>query len=96
MPEATSTVWTCSRCGVTETLVHGGGRWAQPKNWLRAFFVTPPRASAADCLTLIGDLCNPCGGLLVDFVHGRNIEQEMARALELAHLEKLVGEEPYA
>lgn len=84
MPETTTTVWTCSRCG---TARHLSGT-DQPKDWCRAYFVVPPRGSVNDIGQSLGDLCDPCGGLLVDFVNGKNIEQEMAKALELAAIEK--------
>lgn len=86
MPEYTRTVWTCTRCGCVEE-VEGMG---QPKNWVRVGFVTPPKASWSDCLTIMGDLCNGprCGGLLVEFVNGKekvaeerlnNYDEMMAR-----------------
>lgn len=84
MPELTSTVWTCSRCGTTR---HLSGT-DQPKDWLRVHYVTPPRGSVSDIGRSIGDLCDPCGGFLVDFMTGKNIEQEMAKALEMAAIEK--------
>lgn len=84
MPETTTTRWTCSRCGAEET-VEGTG---QPGGWNRIYFVNPPKASISDRALSLGDLCNPCGGLMVDFVQGRNIEAEMAKALEMAAIER--------
>lgn len=84
MPEATTTLWTCTRCGAEET-VEGTG---QPKTWNRLYFVNPPKGSVNDLAKCLGDLCNPCGGLMVDFVTGKNIEAEMAKALEMAAIEK--------
>lgn len=74
MPERTTTVWTCTRCGATEE-VEGTG---QPKNWVRVGFVNPPKASWTDNLTTLGDLCNDpkCGGLLVAFMHGNEDDEE--------------------
>lgn len=60
----------------------------QPKDWWRAYFVSPPRGSITDLAKNLGDLCDPCSALLIDFVTGKNIEQEMAKALELAAIEK--------
>lgn len=84
MADHTTTVWTCERCGAVEE-VEGTG---QPSNWVRAYFVNPPKASIANVAKKLGDLCDPCGGLLVDFVNGKNVEQEMARALEMAAIER--------
>ncbi len=81
MPEHTTTVWTCSRCGVVEE-VEGTG---QPKNWIRVGFVTPPRSG--DQATVLGDLCNDelCGGLVVAFVHGEE-QTEQERIVELRRM----------
>lgn len=75
MPEHTTTVWTCSRCGCVEE-VEGTG---QPKDWCRVGFVTPPKASWSDSLQVLGDLCNRdgCGGLIVAFMQGtEDVESE--------------------
>lgn len=89
MPEHTTTVWTCSRCGNVEE-VQGTG---QPKDWCRVGFVNPPRASWTDKATVIGDLCNDpeCGGLIVAFVNG---EEEMARAKAIEYQRLLAAVEP--
>lgn len=84
MPEAIATRWECSRCGAEQT-VEGTG---QPKDWCRVYFVVPPRGSVNVLAQKVGDLCDPCGGLLVDFVTGKNVEAEMAKAMELAAVEK--------
>ncbi len=67
MTYVTTTLWTCRRCGAEET-VQGTGK---PRNWVTAKFVglNPPTT-----VTDIGDLCNPCGGHLVSFVHGTDAE----------------------
>ena len=83
MPERTTTVWTCSRCGFVEE-VEGTG---QPKDWVRVGFVHPPKASWTDKLTVLGDLCNnpDCGGLIVAFMGGTE-EAERARQAEFARM----------
>lgn len=78
MSEHTATTWTCSRCGATE-VVEGTG---QPRLWGRVQLATPPRH--AEPLNL-GDLCNDCGGLLVSFVHGTEVE-DAAKAAEIKRL----------
>lgn len=60
-------MWTCDRCGRTATVKKD----RQPKNWCRVFFATPPHNALSEG---IGDLCNPCGGRLVDFIQGRDKE----------------------
>jgi hypothetical protein len=83
MPENTTTVWTCSRCGCVEE-VEGMG---QPKDWCRVGFVYPPRASWADKVQEIGDLCNApgCGGLIIAFMNGKE-DEEAKRQAEVARL----------
>lgn len=83
MPEHTTTKWTCSRCGKVET--HEGSE--QPPNWSRVGFVTPPRGSWSDKVTILGDLCNDplCGGLIVAFMHGEELtETERQRRMSEA------------
>lgn len=91
MPEHTTTVWTCSRCGAVEE-VEGTG---QPKNWCRIGFVNPPRASWSDKATILGDLCNDdeCGGLIVAFVHGEE-KTARARIVEMKRLQSLIETAP--
>lgn len=81
MPEHTTTVWKCSRCGCVEE-VEGTD---QPKDWCRVGFVTPPRASWSDKLQVLGDLCNAdmCGGLIVAFMHGTE-DVEKPRLIHIA------------
>lgn len=89
MPERTTTVWTCSRCGSVEE-VRGA---EQPKDWVRVAFVNPPKASWND-RTEVGDLCNDelCGGLLVAFVNGA-YEETQARVVEMRRMmARAVGE----
>lgn len=75
----TTTVWTCSRCGVVEECADTN----QPKNWSRVFFATPPRC--AD-YTSCGYLCNPCGGYLVIFVTGGDVAEAEAHEAKLAQM----------
>jgi hypothetical protein len=82
----TTTLWTCRRCGAEET-VQGTGR---PRNWVTAKFVglNPPTT-----VTDIGDLCNQCGGYLVSFVHGTDVEdiaRDKATDLALAEVQAQV------
>lgn len=81
MPEHTTTIWTCSRCGDVEE-VEGIG---QPKDWCRVGFVTPPKASWSDKLQTLGDLCNGdmCGGLIVAFIQGTE-DVEKPRLIHIA------------
>lgn len=88
MPERTTTEWTCSRCGSVDE-VEGTG---QPKNWVRVGFVNPPKASWADEVTVLGDLCNDpdCGGLIVAFMRGE-YEVERAKNAEQKRLMAKLG-----
>lgn len=77
------TEWTCARCGYREVVAGTG----QPKNWCRFYFANPPRHAEHNSL---GDLCNECGGLAVDFIHSKDKEtmrqaREMARVLREVH-----------
>lgn len=74
MSATTTTTWTCRRCGAVE-VIDGTG---QPKNWIRVYFTSPPRHAEHRPLN---DLCNACGGYLVSFVHGTEVE-DMARDAE--------------
>lgn len=74
MSADTTTTWTCRRCGAVE-VVEGRG---QPPNWVRAYFASPPCSAEH---RRIEDLCDPCGGYLVSFVHGTEAE-DMARDAE--------------
>lgn len=91
MPEHTTTVWTCTRCGSVEE-VQGTN---QPKDWIRVGFVNPPRASWTDKLTVLGDLCNDpdCQGLVVAFVHGDEDDQRAKNAEMRRMMAKLDAEE---
>lgn len=75
MSEQTVTTWTCTRCGDVEEEPGNG----QPKLWVRVYFATPPRGETR----ALDDLCNPCGGLLVSFVHGTEVE-DAAKEREIA------------
>jgi len=81
----TTTLWTCARCGVQQTT---GGN-TQPRSWVRAFFTNPPLGVDKQA---IGDLCNPCGGYLVSFVHGTEVE-DIARDAEVARVVREVDAE---
>ena len=72
MTHVTTTLWTCARCGSEETVAG----IKQPVGWVRAYFGSPPLSGDH---AAIGDLCNPCGGYLVSFVNGTEVE-DMARA----------------
>lgn len=78
MTKRTVTTWTCRRCGAEETVVGTG----QPKDWSRVYFAVPPEHSEHQAL---GDLCNPCGGYLVSFVYGTEVE-DMRRDGEVARM----------
>lgn len=87
MPETTTTDWVCSRCGNGLTLKDRD----QPDDWCKVYFANPPRAGF-DLFKPLGDLCDPCGGLLVDFVNGKDIAEEMAKALEMSRIERWAEE----
>jgi hypothetical protein len=93
MPETTTTDWVCSRCGNGLTIQHDPKKpgEVQPRDWTRVYYVTPPRGSM-DIAKACGDLCDPCGGLLVDFMSGKDIAEEMARAMEMSRIEKWAEE----
>lgn len=70
MSGVTITTWTCRRCGSQEAV----SGIDPPANWVKASF----RVLRGGPLKLIGDLCNPCGGYLVSFVHGTD-QEDIAR-----------------
>lgn len=77
MSERSETTWACSRCGVTEVTPYG----QQPPHWTRWWFASPPRGERRDP---VGDLCNECGGDLVSFALGNDLDVE--RRVEADHL----------
>lgn len=90
MSEVTTTTWTCCRCGAVETKPG----IEQPETWIRVFFANPPRGAVDK--HEVGDLCNPCGGYLVDFVHNREqeaIERDRTVAQMMAEIEASIAAE---
>lgn len=85
MPEHTTTAWTCTRCG--ERVVKEG--LDQPTTWSRIWYVTPPKGSVGDIGHSLGELCDPCGALLVSFMQGKDVDEETQA--ELRHLRTLVS-----
>lgn len=77
MGHETTTTWTCDRCKVKVVLPER----EQPTEWTRWQFVGPPLA-ADEKRTVVGTLCNECGGLAVGFIDKQDErDAERARAL---------------
>lgn len=72
MPEKTTTAWTCSRCGLTETL----DGIAQPPDWARLLTLCPPRSTvSADGTEVLGDLCKECVDALGYFLRNVTVSE---------------------
>ncbi len=71
MTSETTTKWTCSRCKKVEVTLNR----RRPTNWVQAMFRILREIESA-MVEEIGELCNECGGLLVTFVNGGDVERE--------------------
>lgn len=86
------TEWTCARCGLQEETDYG----QTPDGWVTGGYNTQPLSvksgSSSSYWKGVDDLCNPCGGYLVDFIHG-NERESIARDEEVREILSRITQE---